>query len=168
MGEIPWRIHHVRDGTHFPGPLEPRQPSNKALLSVIHHAHVEGVSTRRVHDLLQTLGLTWIDKNRVSRICNELDEVVGPFRNRPLEANALSSSCIRSTRRCAATIAARAGHWSSSPGRGAASRPYRGFHRLRLLCHPEASRMYTIAGKCLLAVCTFCPISSDDVHSLLL
>lgn len=36
-------------------------------------------------DLLQALGLTGIDKSRVSRICKELDEVVEPFRNRPLE-----------------------------------------------------------------------------------
>jgi len=138
VGEIPLRIHHLRDGTHFPGPLEPRQPSMKALLSVIHHAHVEGVSSRRVHDLLQTLGLTRFDRNRVSRICKDLDKVVGPFRNRPLEANVLSSSWIRSTRRCATTIAAGAGRWSSPPGRGAASRSYRGFHRLRFLCHLEA------------------------------
>jgi putative transposase len=55
---------------------------------------VEGVSTRRVDDLLQALGLTGIDtpalaggarESRVSRICKELDEVVEHFRNRPLE-----------------------------------------------------------------------------------
>ena len=52
---------------------------------MIQQAYVEGVSTRRVDDLLQALGLTGIDKSRVSRICKELDEVVEPFRNRPLE-----------------------------------------------------------------------------------
>jgi transposase-like protein len=54
-------------------------------LAVIQQAYVEGVSTRRVDDLLQALGLTGIDKSRVSRICKELDEVVEPFRDRPLE-----------------------------------------------------------------------------------
>jgi transposase-like protein len=85
VGEIPLRIPKVRDGTYFPSLLEPRRRSEKALLAVIQQAYVEGVSTRRVDDLLQALGLTGIDKSRVSRICKELDEVVEPFRNRPLE-----------------------------------------------------------------------------------
>lgn len=53
--------------------------------------YVEGVSTRRLADLLEDLALTGIDKSSMSRICKELDEVVEPFRtilaqgNRPLE-----------------------------------------------------------------------------------
>ena len=85
VGEIPLRIPKVRDGSYFPSLLEPRRRSEKALLAVVQQAYVEGVSTRRVDDLLQALGLTGIDKSRVSRICKELDEVVEPFRNRPLE-----------------------------------------------------------------------------------
>jgi transposase-like protein len=85
VGEIPLRIPKVRDGSYFPSLLEPRRRSEKALLAVIQQAYVEGVSTRRVDDLLQALGLTGIDKSRVSRICKELDEVVEQFRNRPLE-----------------------------------------------------------------------------------
>jgi transposase-like protein len=54
-------------------------------LAVVQQAYVEGVSTRRVDDLLQALGLTGIDKSRVSRICKELDDVVERFRSRPLE-----------------------------------------------------------------------------------
>jgi putative transposase len=85
VGEIPLWIPKVRDGSYFPSLLEPRRRSEKALLAVVQQAYVEGVSTRRVDDLLQALGLTGIDKSRVSRICKELDEVVEPFRNRPLE-----------------------------------------------------------------------------------
>jgi putative transposase len=85
VGEIPLRIPKVRDGSYFPSPLEPRRRSEKALLAVVQQAYVEGVSTRRVDGLLQALGLTGIDKSRVSRICKELDEVVEQFRNRPLE-----------------------------------------------------------------------------------
>jgi putative transposase len=85
VGEIPLRIPKVRDGSYFPSLLEPRRRSEKALLAVIQQAYVEGVSTRRVDDLLQALGLTGIDKSRVSRICKELDEAVETFRNRPLE-----------------------------------------------------------------------------------
>jgi transposase-like protein len=85
VGEIPLRIPKVRYGSYFPSLLEPRRRSEKALLAVIQQAYVEGVSTRRVDYLLQALGLTGIDKSRVSRICKELDEVVEPYRNRPLE-----------------------------------------------------------------------------------
>jgi transposase-like protein len=85
VGEIPLQIPKVRDGSYFPSLLEPRRRSEKALLAVVQQAYVEGVSTRRVDDLLQALGLTGIDKSRVSRICKELDDVVERFRSRPLE-----------------------------------------------------------------------------------
>ena len=85
VGEIPLRIPKLRDGTYFPSLLEPRKRSEKALLSVVQSAYVQGVSTRKVDDLLRALGLTGIDKSKVSRICKELDDVVEAFRNRPLE-----------------------------------------------------------------------------------
>lgn len=84
VGEIPLRIPKLREGTYFPSLLEPRKRSEKALLAVVQSAYVQGVSTRKVDDLLQALGLTGIDKSKVSRICKELDEVVQGFRNRPL------------------------------------------------------------------------------------
>ena len=43
------------------------------------------MSTRKVDDLLQSPGLTGIDKSQVSRVCKTLDEVVEQFRGRPLE-----------------------------------------------------------------------------------
>jgi transposase-like protein len=55
-------------------------------LAVVQSAYVQGISTRKGDDLLQSLGLTGIDKSRVSRICKELDTVVEAFRNRPLES----------------------------------------------------------------------------------
>jgi transposase-like protein len=85
VGEIPLSIPKLREGTFFPSLLEPRKRSEKALLAVVQTAYVKGVSTRKVDDLLQALGLTGIDKSKVSRICKELDEAVEGFRNRPLE-----------------------------------------------------------------------------------
>ena len=84
MGEIPLRIPKVRSGTYFPSLLNPRRRSEKALLSVVQQAYIQGVSTRKVDDLLQALGLTGIDKSKVSRICKALDETVTVFRERPL------------------------------------------------------------------------------------
>lgn len=85
VGEIHLRIPKLRQGSYFPSLLEPRRRAEKALLAVVQQAYVEGVSTRKVDDLLQALGLTGIDKSKVSRICKELDAVVQEFRNRPLE-----------------------------------------------------------------------------------
>ncbi|MHC4510186.1 MAG: IS256 family transposase [Planctomycetota bacterium] len=85
VGEIPLRIPKLREGTYFPSLLEPRKRSEQALLAVIQEAYVKGVSTRKVDDLVQALGLEGVDKSKVSRICKALDEVVEAFRNRPLE-----------------------------------------------------------------------------------
>jgi transposase-like protein len=87
VGEIPLRIPKLREGNYFPSLLEPRRRAEKALLAVVQAAYVQGVSTRKVDELLQALGLTGIDKSKVSRICRELDVFVDAFRNRPLEGS---------------------------------------------------------------------------------
>ncbi|HOE71236.1 MAG TPA: IS256 family transposase [Brevefilum sp.] len=84
VGEIPLRIPKLRTGSYFPSLLEPRRRAEQALLAVVQQAYVEGVSTRKVDELLQAMGLTGIDKSTVSRICKSLDDVVVEFRNRPL------------------------------------------------------------------------------------
>jgi transposase-like protein len=84
VGEIPLRIPKLRTGSYFPSLLEPRRRSEKALLAVVQQAYIQGVSTRKVDDLLRALGLTGIDKSKVSRICQELDEGVAAFRDRSL------------------------------------------------------------------------------------
>jgi putative transposase len=85
VGEVPLRIPKLREGNYYPEFLEPRRRAERALLNVIQTAYVQGVSTRKVDDLVQALGLTGIDKSKVSRICKELDEAVKAFRSRPLE-----------------------------------------------------------------------------------
>jgi putative transposase len=85
VGEVQLRIPRLRQGSYFPSFLEPRKRSEKALLAVVQQAYIEGVSTRKVDDLLQALGLTGISRSAVSRICKELDAVTEAFLNRPLE-----------------------------------------------------------------------------------
>ena len=85
VGELDLRIPKLRQGTYFPSLLEPRKRSEKALLAVVQQAYIEGVSTRKVDDLVQALGLSGMDKSKVSRICQQLDEVVQDFRQRPFE-----------------------------------------------------------------------------------
>ena len=86
VGTIDLSIPRVRTGSYLPTFLEPRRRSEQALLSVIQQAYVEGVSTRRVDDLVRSLGCDGISKSQVSRICKELDSSVQAFRERPLDA----------------------------------------------------------------------------------
>jgi putative transposase len=85
VGTVALAIPKLRQGSYFPSFIEPRRRVEKALLAVVQQAYIEGVSTRKVDDLLQGLGLDRLDKSLVSRTCKELDTLVEEFRNRPLE-----------------------------------------------------------------------------------
>ena len=85
VGTMELHIPKLREGNYFPSLLEPRRRSEKALLAVIQQAYVEGVSTRRVDDLIKALGCDGISSSQVSRICEQLDEVVESFLGRPLD-----------------------------------------------------------------------------------
>src|SRR2546423_13583837 len=83
-GEIELQIPKIRQGSYFPSFLQPRKRSEQALVSVVQQAYVCGVSTRRVDQLVESLGLR-VSRSEVSRICAGLDEQVEAFRSRPLE-----------------------------------------------------------------------------------
>ena len=82
VGEIPLRIPKLRQGSYFLSLLEPRRRAEKALVAVVQAAYIEGVSTRKVDELLQALGLTGIDKSMVqSSWMNDLAAVPGTRRS---------------------------------------------------------------------------------------
>jgi len=83
-GEIELQIPKIRQGSYFPSFLQPRKRSEQALVSVVQQAYVCGVSTRRVDQLVESLGLR-ISKSEVSRIAVLLDDQVRAFRERALE-----------------------------------------------------------------------------------
>ncbi len=85
-GELELAIPKLRRGSYFPSFLEPRRRSEQALVSVVQEAYVAGVSTRKVDQVVESLGLR-ISKSEVSRICAGLDEQVDAFRHRPLEGS---------------------------------------------------------------------------------
>lgn len=85
LGALQLRIPKLRQGSYFPPFLEPRKTSEKALVAVIQEAWIGGVSTRRVDDLVQAMGLAGISKSTVSKLCKEIDERVNAFLDRPLE-----------------------------------------------------------------------------------
>src|SRR4051794_28783804 len=88
-GEIELQIPKIRQGSYFPSILQPRKRSEQALVSVVQQAYVCGVSTRRVDQLVESLGLR-ISKSEVSRIAGLLDEQVQAFRERRLEGRSVS------------------------------------------------------------------------------
>jgi len=85
VGTIDLKIPRVRDGGYFPSLLEPRKRAERALAAAVQEAYVQGVSTRRVDELVRALGLTGISKSQVSRVCQELDAEVARFRTRHLD-----------------------------------------------------------------------------------
>ena len=84
LGRLQLRIPKLRQGSYFPPFLEPRKISEKALVAVIQEAWIGGVSTRRVEDLVQAMGLGGISKSQVSKLCKDIDERVQAFLDRPL------------------------------------------------------------------------------------
>jgi hypothetical protein len=72
LGALRLRIPKLRQGSYFPPFLEARKSSEKALIAVIQEAWIGGVSTRRVDDLVQAMGLSGISKSQVSKLCKSL------------------------------------------------------------------------------------------------
>ena len=85
VGSIDLHVPRVRDGSFYPSLLEPRRRAERAVVAVVQEAYVHGVSTRRVDDLVQALGMSGSSKSQVSRLCAELDAEVERFRTRRLE-----------------------------------------------------------------------------------
>jgi transposase-like protein len=84
-GTVELRIPKLRTGSYFPSFLEPRRMAEKALTAVIQEAYIQGVSTRSVDDLVKAMGMSGISKSQVSRLCEEIDEKVKVFLDRPIE-----------------------------------------------------------------------------------
>jgi transposase-like protein len=86
-GTVELRIPRLRKGSYFPFFLEPRRLAEKALTAVIQEAYIQGISTRSVDDLAKAMGMTGISKSQVSRLCEEIDERVQTFLERPIEGD---------------------------------------------------------------------------------
>jgi putative transposase len=87
VGTISLGIPKLRSGSYFPDwLLEPRRRAERAFVAVVSECYVKGVSTRRVEDLVQTLGIERMSKSQVSELARNLDAEVEAFRSRPLDA----------------------------------------------------------------------------------
>jgi transposase-like protein len=86
VGTLELGIPKLRSGSYFPDWLiEPRRRAERALVAVIQEAYVQGVSTRRVDDLVRAMGISGISRSSVSRMCAELDGDLAAFRERRLD-----------------------------------------------------------------------------------
>ena len=57
----------------------------KALINAVLESYLQGVSTRRIQDIVSRLGIESLSASSVSRISKELDEKVDEFLKRPIE-----------------------------------------------------------------------------------
>lgn len=85
LGTLNLEIPKLREGSYFPTFLESRKRSEKALISVIQEAYVQGISTRKMDDLVKAFGMEGISRTQVSSLCKDIDLKVKLFQERPLE-----------------------------------------------------------------------------------
>lgn len=81
------KIPKLRSGSYFPSFLEPRRTAEKALTAVIQEAYIQAISTRSVDELVKAMGMSGVSKSQISRLCEEIDERVQTFLNRPIEGD---------------------------------------------------------------------------------
>ena len=84
LGDITLEIPKLRSGSYFPSFLNPRRRWEKAFVNVISEAYLLGVSTRKVENLMESLGATGVSRSEVSRVSKMLDDEVEAFRTRSL------------------------------------------------------------------------------------
>lgn len=85
MGELALQIPQVRGEVEFyPSALERGVRSERALKCAIAEMYVQGVSTRKVTEVMQELCGLEVSSTQVSRATRLLDEELERWRNRPL------------------------------------------------------------------------------------
>ena len=84
LGSLKLQVPKVREGGYVPSFIEHRKRSEQALISVIQEAVVQGVSTRKIENVLAELGIAGVSAGQVSQLCAGLDDKVQQFRERRL------------------------------------------------------------------------------------
>ena len=85
VGTLVLHVPKFRDGTFSTELFSSYQRSEKALLLSLMEMVIQGVSTRKISEITETLCGTSFSKSTVSALCQELDPIVEGFRNRPLD-----------------------------------------------------------------------------------
>jgi transposase-like protein len=85
LGSLELSVPKLRQGSYFPSFLTPRRRWEQAFVNVVATAYVEGVSTRKMEELVEAMGAKGMSKSEVSRMAASLDEQVKAFRERRLD-----------------------------------------------------------------------------------
>jgi putative transposase len=86
LGQLDVRIPRLRAGSYFPSFLEPRCRLHASLAQVVMEAYTQGISTRKMTDLAEALGISGISKSAASCMLEDLSSGVKAFASRPLPA----------------------------------------------------------------------------------
>lgn len=86
VGTMYLMVPKVRNGGYIPFFITERKRSEAALIQVIQEAYVQGVSTRKIEKLANSLGIEGISRSQVSEMTQGLNEQAEAFRNRPLNS----------------------------------------------------------------------------------
>jgi transposase-like protein len=85
MGTMYLLVPKLRKGGYIPFFVVERKRSEQALIQVVQEAFINGVSTRKIERLAQSLGIENLSASQVSEINSGLNEQVEAFRSRALE-----------------------------------------------------------------------------------
>jgi transposase-like protein len=87
MGEITFEVPQVRSGGFYPSALERGSRSEQSVNLALAEMYVQGVSTRKVIEVLQKLvgPDVSISSTQISRCAEKLDAGLEAWRNRPLD-----------------------------------------------------------------------------------
>jgi putative transposase len=83
-GELKVRVPQTREIDFYPGCLEKGLRSERALYATLASMYIEGVSTRKLTKVLETMCGLSVSSTQVSRCTAKLDEHLTAWRNRPL------------------------------------------------------------------------------------
>lgn len=85
VGTINLRIPKLRAGSYFPEDLIERYSrADRAVVAAVSEMVTNGVSTRKVKRVAQSMGIDRMSASQVSRMCSSLDESVADLRERGL------------------------------------------------------------------------------------
>lgn len=84
LGQLDVHIPRLRTGSYFPSFLEPRCRLHASLAQVVMEAYTLGISTRKMTDLAEVLGISGISKSAASCMLEDLSLGVKSFASRQL------------------------------------------------------------------------------------
>jgi transposase-like protein len=84
VGRIAFEVPQTRDGGFYPQALEKGLRSERALTMALAEMYVQGVSTRKVAAITEQLCGVGLASMQVSRAAAQLDDALGPWRERQI------------------------------------------------------------------------------------